>query len=101
MGVRFRRQYGIGNYIVDFYCPKLKLAVEVDGITHNEGSVLERDMARDEWLGGVGIIVLRYSSTKIFNAIDDVLMDIGYYCEKLSTAATPPAPSWKEGENKI
>ena len=35
LGFKFRRQHGIGNYIVDFYCPKLKLGIEIDGVSHD------------------------------------------------------------------
>ena len=46
MGYRFRRQYGVGPYVLDFYCPKLKLAIEVDGDNHFEAGAGEYDRVR-------------------------------------------------------
>jgi len=54
---RFRRQYPAGPYFLDFYCPELKLAIEVDGSTHEFSST--RDLKRDEWLRSKDIHVLR------------------------------------------
>ena len=47
IGFKFRRQQSIGNYVADFYCAKLKLVVEVDGATHNEKTVKEKDKILD------------------------------------------------------
>ena len=95
LGFRFRRQYGIGNYIVDFYCPKLKLAIEVDGLTHAEEEVFEKDQRKEEFIKENNIILKRYSSNQIFNDLDNTLMDIENTCKEIARAsATPPTPSW-------
>lgn len=95
LGVRFRRQYGISNCIVDFYCPKLKLVIEVDGSTHNEEVIFKKDIKRDAFLKSLGLTVLRYNSERIFKELNNVLIDIKLNCERLSqSSATPPAPSW-------
>ncbi len=47
---KFRRQYSIGNYVVDFYCPALKLAIEVDGATHSTKEEIEKDKEREKFL---------------------------------------------------
>jgi len=49
-GVRFRRQHPIGSYVLDFYCPAVKLAIEVDGAAHGFGDRPQRDEVRIEWL---------------------------------------------------
>ena len=60
---RFRRQHGIGNYIVDFYCPKLKLAIEVDGLTHAEEEVFEKDQ-RKKFIKENNMILKRYPMSR-------------------------------------
>ncbi len=61
-GRKFRRQHGIGPYIVDFYCPEEKLAVELDGDIHNEPEVKEHDEIRDHYLTSHGVHVLRFGN---------------------------------------
>ena len=64
-GLRFRRQHPIGPWILDFYCPAAKLAVEVDGQHHAHGEVPARDERRDAWLVRQGVEVLRFSAADI------------------------------------
>jgi very-short-patch-repair endonuclease len=59
MGVKFRRQHGIGHYIVDFYCPALKLAIEVDGDSHFSQSAQDYDSVRDNFMLSLGIMTIR------------------------------------------
>lgn len=61
--LHFRRQHGIGPYILDFYCAEAKLCVEVDGPAHAEQ--VEHDRRRTEWLSGQGIRVIRFSAEDI------------------------------------
>jgi len=68
-GKRFFRQYSVGPYILDFYCPGLKLAVELDGGQHNQQENREYDEARSAYLEANGIDVLRFWN-------HDVLLDI-------------------------
>jgi len=49
-GLKFRRQQTINHYTVDFYCPELRLAVELDGGVHSQPSQLKRDKEKDEYL---------------------------------------------------
>lgn len=72
-GYKFRRQHGIGRYIVDLYCPKLKLAVEIDGSQHFEPNAREYDRKRDAWLEGVGIMVVRFTAYDCCFHIDSVM----------------------------
>ncbi len=75
-GYKFRRQHGIGNYIVDFYCPKLKLVIELDGEQHGEDHVVEYDNKRTEYLKSLNVKVLRYQNEDVFKDLDIVLDDI-------------------------
>ena len=63
--VRFRRQHRIGKYIVDFYCPAVKLAVELDGSQHRTPKGIEEDAERTAYLNACGIKVIRFSNYRI------------------------------------
>jgi len=58
-GLKFRRQFPIGNYVVDFYCFELRLAVELDGSAHAQPVQMKKDRAKDTFLTRLGIRVLR------------------------------------------
>ena len=58
-GLKFRRQFPIGNHVVDFYCFELRLAVELDGSAHAQPSRIKKDRAKDAYLTRLGIRVLR------------------------------------------
>ena len=72
-GWRFRRQHGFGPYVLDFYCPVLKLCIEVDGEIHQRTDVFEKDTERTSFLGSNGIKVIRFTNDEIENDISDVL----------------------------
>ena len=63
LGTRWRRQYSVGNYILDFYCPKARLAIELDGEYHR--AIEKSDKTRDEHLKSLGILVMRYKNREI------------------------------------
>ena len=69
---QFRRQYVIGNYIVDFYCHKAKLAVELDGSQHYEPEGVQYDHARTQYLESQGVLVLRFSNLDVLQHFDRV-----------------------------
>jgi len=75
-GLQVYRQRIIGNYIVDFYCPKAKLVVEIDGGEHFKEEGVKKDEARDSFLKSNGLSVLRFSDT-------DVLLNIEAVIEKI------------------
>lgn len=79
LGYRFRRQYGIGNYIVDFYCPSLKLVVEIDGATHSTEEESKNDIKRQKYLENLGLKVKRYSNNDVYEYLDEVANNI-YQC---------------------
>jgi|SRR5699024_5624388 len=72
-GKKFRRQHGIGTYVVDFYSPELNLAVEVDGESHYFNSGKEHDKKRTQFLNSFGIKVVRFTNEQICNNLDGVL----------------------------
>jgi len=60
LGYKFRRQYSIGSFIVDFYCPELKLAIEVDGDSHFTDDAEEADRVRENEIESYGILSALY-----------------------------------------
>ncbi len=74
--IKVRRQKMIGNYIVDFYCARAKVAIELDGSQHYEDDGVKYDTARDEYLNSLGITVLRYSNRDIKDNFEAVCEDI-------------------------
>ncbi len=83
-GLKFRRQCGINNYVVDFYCPELKLAIEIDGDVHAYNSRIVYDKKRQKEIEALGIKVLRYTNNDVIQNIEGVLYDI--------IATTPHSP---------
>jgi very-short-patch-repair endonuclease len=75
-GLQFYRQKPIGNYIVDFYCPKAKLVIELDGGQHYLKTREEKDKIKDNYLSGLGLKVLRFSDVDVLRDIDSVLEKI-------------------------
>ena len=75
----FRRQQVLGGYILDFYCHKKHLAIELDGSQHYDDDGIAYDKARDEFLSSNGIVVLRYSNTDINQGFRSVCEDILKY----------------------
>ncbi len=72
LGVKFRRQHGIGHYIVDFYCPELKLIIEVDGESHFSEDAQAYDKIRDKFMLELGLTTIRITNTEIMQNIDGV-----------------------------
>ena len=93
-GLKFFRQYGIGPYILDFYCPEVKLAIELDGGQHNDVENKDYDETRTEYLKAHGIEVIRFWNTEVLGNMEGVLA-------KVEAVITPPAPSYlKRGESR-
>ena len=77
--LQFRRQCPFGNYIVDFYCAKAKLVVELDGSQHTDPGNMEYDHIRTEYLRSQGVEVLRFSNL-------DVMRQFRSVCESIDMA---------------
>ena len=76
LGPTFYRQKPVGDYIVDFYCPKAKLVIEVDGAQHFTAEGIEYDKVRDEIIYNLGFKVLRFSNSEVTDKIDKVVEKI-------------------------
>ncbi|MCU0238365.1 MAG: DUF559 domain-containing protein, partial [Pyrinomonadaceae bacterium] len=90
-GRKFRRQHSVGNYILDFYCPSEKLAIELDGEVHFNDSAREYDYERKLFLEHYGIKVLRFENKRVFEDLEwmlDVIKNNFGWSEK----AQPPHP---------
>jgi very-short-patch-repair endonuclease len=77
--MQFYRHRIIGNYIVDFYCPKAKLVIELDGSQHYEKEAAEYDSVRTEYINSLGLQVIRFSNKDIddnFAAVCQVVEEI-------------------------
>ena len=76
-GMKFFRQYSIGPYILDFYCPNMKLAVELDGGQHNQSESKEYEAVRTKYLKAQGIEVMRFWNHEVLLDIESVLSGLG------------------------
>jgi very-short-patch-repair endonuclease len=72
-GMKFFRQYSIGPYILDFYCPTIKLAVELDGGQHNQSENKKFDETRSEYLNSKGIKIVRFWDNEVLLDMESVL----------------------------
>ncbi|MEN8613859.1 endonuclease domain-containing protein [Dehalogenimonas sp. THU2] len=87
IGYQFYRQKPIGNYIADFYCPRARLVVEVDGGHHYSGDTALHDKARDEYMVRLGLTVIRLSNADVMNNLDGAVQAI---CEHLGKIPLSP-----------
>ena len=71
-GYKFRRQHSVGAYILDFYCPSECLAVELDGDSHFTDEAIEYDRERTAYLNALGIKVLRFLNTDVYDNLNAV-----------------------------
>ncbi len=86
LGFRFRRQYAIDRFIVDFYCPSAKLVIEVDGEVHDLPERAAYDAERRHYLESLGITVLRFSNEQIIGSRNEVLMKLNNWLSQLTSA---------------
>ena len=89
-GLKFFRQYSMGPYILDFYCPAKKLAAELDGGQHNQPEDREYDAERTAYLNAHGVKVVRFWNNEVLCEMEGVLARL----EKL----TPPNLPLNQGE---
>ncbi len=87
LGYRFLRQYGVERYILDFYCPKVKLAIEIDGGQHNDEREKLSDAERTRLLEFYRIRVLRFWNNEVMQNIE------GVYEKIMQAIVNPPNPS--------
>ena len=91
-GLKFFRQYSVGSYILDFYSPAMKLAIELDGGQHNEYDNRQYDAARSDYLKGLGINMLRFWNHEVLCDMQSVLAELE------NKITTPNLPFAKEEE---
>lgn len=72
-GLKFRRQYSVGAYVLDFYCPECKLALEIDGSSHDAEDAQAYDTARQRYIEALGIRFLRFTNQDVYNNVEGVL----------------------------
>ena len=99
-GISIRRQHPVGPYILDFFCPSARLAIEVDGFAHDSGAALAHDERREAWLTGRGIRVLRFCARDILReeSLEGVLIAIEQAAAAPSGSlrSPPPPPAGEE-----
>lgn len=84
MGYKFRRQHGIGPYIVDFCAPRERLVIEVDGDIHAQSDQKEADSNRQEEIERLGYQVIRYTNEEIYQNLEGVLSNLLSHLTKTS-----------------
>lgn len=90
-GYKFRRQYPIGGYIIDFFCDEANLAIELDGGGHAGIAQQAYDEERSRTLSGAGIRIIRFWNNAVLNNTDNVLEKI--YVELITIRMNPPHPA--------
>jgi very-short-patch-repair endonuclease len=89
----FRRQHPMGPYVLDFYCAKARLAIELDGISHDTGDRPQRDLRRDAWLQARGITVMRIPVADLTRGIDEMADAIVRLAEDFALRPRAPSPA--------
>jgi very-short-patch-repair endonuclease len=94
-GLSFRRQHPAGPYVLDFYCPLLRLAIELDGSQHAFRRQQLHDERRTAWLRACGVTELRFWNNEVTQNISGVLQTIIVAAEKLRGLASTPTRRWR------
>ena len=90
-GRRFKRQHSFGGYILDFYCPAERLAIELDGSPHFDAEAIEYDRERDLFLACYGVLVLRFVNHCVFENPEGVLNHVREHFGWHKKSGTPVA----------
>lgn len=91
-GFGFRRQHPVGSFVLDFYCPAARLAIELDGGQHNEDTK-RYDEKRSQWLATKGIKVLRFWNNEVLSNLEGVLSVIASVLATHTTPSRTASPS--------
>lgn len=92
-GVAFRRQHPVGPFTLDFYCPTLRLAIEVDGGQHSEDMGRRKDKHRTAWLASQGTTVLRFWNNDVLANLSGVLNEVNRVTIELAAQRSTPSPT--------
>jgi very-short-patch-repair endonuclease len=83
LGYKFRRQYSVDKFVIDFYCPELKLAIEIDGSVHDNPENLRYDRRRQKYIEQFGIVFLRIKNSELlgnenlmFKRIEQTILEL-------------------------
>lgn len=98
VGCKFRRQYSVGPFVIDFYSPQYKLAIEVDGDSHFVDNAEEYDRQRQQYIEQFGIHFLRFTNADVRTNLYGVLDTIMQKIKELSQPPGPPAVPLKKGD---
>jgi very-short-patch-repair endonuclease len=93
LGVDFRRQHPAGEFVLDFYCPALRLTIELDGGQHAES--VQRDHHRDAWLARREVSVLRFWNSDVTTNLSGVLETIASKVSELKAVELTPTRRWR------
>lgn len=92
-GYKFRRQHPIGRYVLDFYCHKLRISIEVDGDSHLTNEQKEKDAERTAYLNSLGITEYRFTNEEVLKDFDKTIEIVN----KILRADTPPGLGGERG----
>jgi very-short-patch-repair endonuclease len=85
----FRRQHPIGPYVLDFYCAEARLAVEIDGLSHDLSDQPQRNLIRDAWLKARRLTVMRIAAREVMRDPDEVADAIARMATEMIRATAP------------
>jgi very-short-patch-repair endonuclease len=98
--LKFRRQHGIGPFIVDFYCPAVRLAIELDGSAHDTETAQQQDAARTAYLMSLGLRVVRFENREVMENLEGVLSEIRRWAKSNHPGAARHPSLSKEGNGR-
>jgi len=100
-GLKFRRQHESGDYVLDFYCSDARLAVEIDGMAHDDANRVDRDRERDAWFESAGIDTLRISAREVLADVSRAAEAIVEYARARLPLHHPAAPGGPPPRDKL
>ncbi len=89
-GFKFRRQHPAGIYVLDFYCAKARLAIEVDGWVHDNPATADRDRRRSAFLRSQGVAITRVPASRVLDDLEAVVMRIVDICMRRTESLMVP-----------
>jgi very-short-patch-repair endonuclease len=95
LGVDFRRQHPAGSYVLDFYAPSVRLAVELDGEQHAQATTIASDRSRTRWLEERGVTMLRFWNSDVVQNVPGVLEVIAAKVAELQLSGMTPTRRWR------
>ena len=104
-GLKFRRQFGLGPYVLDFYCPEIRLCIELDGEVHKSYEQTQYDEIRTRFIASNNIKVIRFENDVVYRNINSIIEEIREQkiiweekAKRWEADQTTPAPPTQEGK---